>query len=146
MPFLRAARAATLSLFVFACGANATAAELEVRIGGVANDTGEVGCTLYAGPTGFPMDPAPARSVWVPARSGGVMCRFPDVPPGDYAVAVSHDLNGNRKTDTNFLGIPTEAWGVSNNVRPGLRAPRFDEARFAVCDCASLAIDVAVAR
>jgi len=146
MFFLRAARAATISLSVFACGAAAIAAELEVRIGGVASDAGEVGCTLYAGPAGFPMDPATARSVWLPARASGVVCRFADVPPGDYAVAVSHDLNGNKKTDTNILGIPTEAWGVSNNVRPGLRAPRFDEARFAVCDCAALAIDVAVAR
>jgi uncharacterized protein (DUF2141 family) len=32
----------------------------------------------------------------------------------------------NRKLDTNFLGIPAEQWGASNQVRPNLRAPRFD--------------------
>jgi uncharacterized protein (DUF2141 family) len=73
-----------------------------------------------------------------------VTCRFEALAPGDYAVAVSHDLNGNKKADTNFVGIPTEAWGVSNNVRPGLRAPRFDEARFSVpAEGATIAVRIA---
>lgn len=55
-------------------------------------------------------------------------CRFAGVSPGPFAVAVSVDVNGNQKPDKNFLGIPTEPWGVSNNIRPGMRAPRFDEA------------------
>jgi uncharacterized protein (DUF2141 family) len=28
--------------------------------------------------------------------------------------------------------MPTEPWGVSNNARPKLRAPRFEEAAFSV--------------
>jgi len=34
----------------------------------------------------------------------------------------------NRSFDKNWFGIPREPWGVSNSVRPRLRAPRFDEA------------------
>lgn len=49
---------------------------------------------------------------------------------GTYAIALTHDLNGNRRTDTDFLGRPTEDWGVSRGARPLLRAPRFDEAAF----------------
>lgn len=123
-----------LSLLAILCTLSATSAfagDLTVKVSGVAGATGQVGCGLHASGATFPMGQTPAQ-VWVPANPAGVTCRFEGVAPGAYAVAVSHDLNGNRKTDTNFLGMPTEAWGVSNNVRPGLRAPRFDEARFAV--------------
>ncbi len=122
------------ALFVLLLPAmSARAAELVVKITGVRSDAGEIGCALYASPDGFPMDlPRALAGQWQPARSGGVECRFPGLKRGIYAVAVSHDLNGNHRTDTNFLGIPTEDWGVSNNVRPGMRAPKFDEAQVGV--------------
>ncbi len=37
------------------------------------------------------------------------------------------DLNGNGKLDTNLFGVPKEPWGTSANVRPRMRAPRFEE-------------------
>jgi uncharacterized protein (DUF2141 family) len=76
-----------------------------------------------------------------------VACRFSDVPEGTYAASIGHDLNGNRRVDTNFVGLPTEPWGVSNNARPALRAPRFDEASFKVsAETMELVIDSKVAR
>jgi uncharacterized protein (DUF2141 family) len=49
--------------------------------------------------------------------------------------------------DTNFVGMPTEQWGVSRNVRPTLRAPRFDEASFKVAaDAGEIVIDIKVAK
>ena len=76
------------------------------------------------------MDASKAVQKWIPANTDGVSCDFENVLPGTYAVAVSHDLNGNKKTDTNFIGIPTEDWGVSRGKRPAFRAPTFEEAKF----------------
>ncbi len=75
-----------------------------------------------------------------------VECRFEGLAPGSYAVAVLHDLNGTGRNDTNFLGIPTEDWGVSNNVRPTLRAPRVEEAAVEVKDGPAVVIGVVVGR
>lgn len=69
-------------------------------------------------------------------------CVFERLTHGTYAVAVAHDLNGNRKTDRNFLGMPKEAWGVSNNARPSLRAPRFQEAVVQLSENLTIAIEV----
>jgi uncharacterized protein (DUF2141 family) len=52
--------------------------------------------------------------------------------PGEWAVAVSQDLNNNDKLDKNFLGIPTEPFAFSNNVKPRLAAPSFQECKFMV--------------
>lgn len=127
-------------------GASA-AAELAVRVSGMLEPLGEIRCSLFAGADGFPMDNSKARTVGLPADAKGVTCRFTDVTPGRYAVSVGHDLNGNRRVDTNLVGMPTEQWGVSRNARPTLRAPRFDEAVLEVAaDAAELAIDIKVAK
>jgi uncharacterized protein (DUF2141 family) len=128
-------------------GSASRAADVVVRVSGLTEPLGQVGCSLFAGATGFPMDPGAARNQWLPAEARGVTCRFNDVPEGTYAVSIGHDLNGNKRVDTNFLGLPTEQWGVSNNARPTLRAPRFDEASFKVAaDAKDLLIDIKVAK
>jgi uncharacterized protein (DUF2141 family) len=55
-----------------------------------------------------------------------------DLPKGEWAVAITQDLNNNDKIDKNFLGIPTEPYAFSNNVRPTIAAPGFDECKFTV--------------
>lgn len=110
--------------------APASADTVTVTVTGLAGPAGEVGCALHTDASTFPT--GEGRSVWVAPTDGVAVCRFENVAPGVYAVASSHDLNGNRVTDTNLLGMPTERWGVSNDVRPFLRAPTFEEARFAV--------------
>ena len=145
-PLAPTARAAGLFVLLSALLMPAAAAELVVRVGGLATAEGQVGCALFSGPEGFPMDNGRASQQWQPARVTGVSCRFEGLAAGRYAVAVSHDLNGNHRIDTRLFGIPAEPWGVSNNVRPALRAPRFDEAAFALGAEQALTLDIQVAR
>jgi uncharacterized protein (DUF2141 family) len=117
--------------------------KVEVVITGIQSGKGEIGCSIFASESGFPMDAKAAiSSQWVEAKAEGVTFIFENLEPGSYAVSVSHDLNGNRKTDTNFLGIPKEDWGVSNNARPALRAPRFEEASFKVTESITIEIEL----
>ena len=124
----------------------ALAADVEVNVSGVADTSGSIGCGLFLGERGFSMDNSAAQMRWLPADPKGVRCVFADVSPGLYAVSVLHDLNGNRRVDTHFFGLPQEAWGVSNNVRPTLRPPRFDEAAFKVDADRAVALDVKVGK
>lgn len=55
-----------------------------------------------------------------------------DLPRGEWAVAITQDMNSNDKVDKNFLGIPTEPYAFSNNIRPTVAAPGFDECKFVV--------------
>lgn len=123
----------------------AHATEIVVHVDGLPDDEGSVSCGLFVGEAGFPDDDGSARTQRHPARRGATVCRFEDVPAGRAAVAVSHDRNGNGRLDKNFLGIPREPWGVSNDVRPSLRPPRYAEAVFDVPVEGVLEIRVAVA-
>lgn len=55
---------------------------------------------------------------------------FNNLPAGTYALFVFHDTNNNGKMDTNFLGIPKEGYGASQNKLPFAAAPRFDANKF----------------
>jgi uncharacterized protein (DUF2141 family) len=41
-----------------------------------------------------------------------------------------HDENGNGKLDKNFVGVPSEGHGVSNNKTYALSAPKWNESSF----------------
>jgi uncharacterized protein (DUF2141 family) len=55
-----------------------------------------------------------------------------ELAPGEWAVALTQDTNNNNKFDKNFLGIPTEPYAFSNNIRPRMSAPTFQECKFTV--------------
>jgi uncharacterized protein (DUF2141 family) len=47
-------------------------------------------------------------------------------------VAVVHDENSNGKLDKNFVGVPSEGYGVSNNKTYALSAPKWEESVFTI--------------
>ncbi len=55
-----------------------------------------------------------------------------ELPRGEWAVAITQDLNNNNKIDKNFIGIPTEPYAFSNNFRPTVAAPDFNDCKFLV--------------
>ena len=55
-----------------------------------------------------------------------------NLPEGIYAIALFIDGNKNLKIDKNFLGIPKEQFGFSNNAMGKLSAPSFEQAKFKV--------------
>ena len=55
-----------------------------------------------------------------------------NLPEGTYAIALFIDANENLKIDKNFLGIPKEQYGFSNNAMGNLSGPSFEQAKFQV--------------
>lgn len=63
-----------------------------------------------------------------------------DLPKGEYAISLYHDENSDDQCNRNFLGIPKESYGFSNNVKPKFSAPTFNECKFTLSENTSLAI------
>jgi uncharacterized protein (DUF2141 family) len=61
-----------------------------------------------------------------------IMCKFENIPYGNYAVSIYNDENKNNKLDLSFFGIPKEDWGVSNNVRHKMSSPYFEESQILI--------------
>jgi uncharacterized protein (DUF2141 family) len=104
---------------------------IKVEVTGFRNDKGQLGCSLWPGPQGFPRDDSHILGhLWAPIRGARGECFFKGVPAGDYAVTLFHDENGNGKFDSNFVGYPLEGYGFSNNAKATFKAPSFDECKF----------------
>lgn len=57
---------------------------------------------------------------------------FAGLEEGEYALVVVNDENGNDEYDSGFLGFGAEPLGYSNNVRPLLGRPDFDDVKFSI--------------
>ncbi len=57
-----------------------------------------------------------------------------DLPKGQYAFILYHDKNSDGKMNRKFIGIPKEPYGFSNNIRPKLSKPTFEECKFILED------------
>lgn len=56
--------------------------------------------------------------------------RFLDLPYGQYAISVFHDIDSNGELDTNLVGIPKEPYGFSNEGVNMFGMPSFKRAVF----------------
>ena len=114
-------------------GSAAFAAEpghLTVRMHGMRNSDGQVLCALFDSPDAFPEGEKAIQGARSKVADGQASCRFKDIKPGVYAVAVFHDEDGDGQMDS-LLGIPTEGFGFSNNAKPALFGPpAFQKAAF----------------
>ncbi|GEM_PF-453737 len=64
------------------------------------------------------------RIVRAEPRTQQTNVEIKDLEVGHYGILVFHDVNNNGKIDTNWVGLPAEPWGLSNNVRPRKFPPK----------------------
>ena len=136
-PFASFALAIAVSL---AAVGPVAAADLTVKLHGIRAQTGLVKIAVVGSQDGWDGKAAPVQADGTPAHGEDATFSFKDLKPGEYAVMITHDENGNGKMDTNVMGMPLEGYGFSNNPQV-MRKPTWDEARFTVTD-SDVAIDV----
>jgi uncharacterized protein (DUF2141 family) len=97
---------------------------------------GELAYLIFDSPAGFPGHPENAiRRGFLPIPSGAQEMHLEmDLPSGTYAISVYDDMNGNHKLDRNFLGIPREPVGASNNPSRRMGPPNFGDCSFRLGD------------
>ena len=61
---------------------------------------------------------------------GKAIISFENIEKGTYAFSVFHDVNNNEKMDKNFMGIPKEPYGFSNNKKGKFGPPDFEKVKF----------------
>ena len=110
---------------------------VSVRVEGIKQMPGEVGIAVYHQPQGYPTHLEQAyETEWIPLKTEmeTVTAEFDSLEPGEYALSVLHDTNGNRQVDRSLLGFPKEGVGFSNNCRVYLSAPKFKNCKFTLAE------------
>lgn len=90
---------------------------LTITVTGIRNTNGMLIACIHRTSQGFPTCQKAQNPIRQNLRITGstMTVRFTGVTPGSYAASVQHDEDGNGKLKTNFIGIPKEGVGISNN-------------------------------
>jgi uncharacterized protein (DUF2141 family) len=123
-----------VALFAAAIARADDMAVLTVTVQHISSKGGDLRLALYNSRKTFADDDSdnPVIDKVVPAKPWVQVVTFDPVPPGIYAVKMFQDANRNGKFDLNWLGLPDERYGFSNNARPDwmhLAPPSFDDAK-----------------
>lgn len=125
-----------LLITCFAIGSSAMAQEntgkLIVQIKGFKSNEGKARLLIFSSKEkkSFPKekDKAYAKHV-VPIKDNQVVFTFDNLPYGEYAISVHHDEDDNGKVNTNFIGMPNESLGASNDAKGFFGPPSFEKAK-----------------
>jgi len=101
---------------------------IEVTVEDVANNDGKIFLALYNSETNFLEKSYKGTKSEIMNNSSTIT--FEDIPSGVYAISVFHDENDNGKMDTNFMGIPKEDYGCSNDASGFMGPPKWKDAKF----------------
>ena len=108
--------------------AGAEAGTLVVRVKGLASDEGNLRFSLFDSKASFMKTPIRAELIEIRDREGTWIVE--DLPYGEYAVLVHHDVNGNGKMERHWYGKPKEPAGASNDAPAKFGPPKYKDAKF----------------
>ena len=102
--------------------------KVTITIKNIRSDTGVIRIGIYNNPVQFPQDPVKCFTLEKTMMIEGTMeIVLIDISPGSYAISLLDDEDGNERMKYNFLRMPREGYGFSNNVKPGLKSPPFEK-------------------
>jgi len=107
-----------------------TGQDITVKINNLNSNDGKVYVALYDSESTF-LDKG-FKATFSEISHKKCEVTFKNIPEGVYAISMFHDENDNNKMDSNFLGIPKEDYGCSNNARGFMGPPKWKDAKFEV--------------
>ncbi len=103
---------------------------VKITVTNIPKVKGQLLVAFYDSEEGFLNENKVVYSKIVPVTSKTMDVYFKDIKQGTYAIAIIHDANKNKELDVNFLGIPVEYIGTSNNKRNYFGAPSFNDSKY----------------
>ena len=103
---------------------------LIVIINDLKNNNGDVKIGLFNSKESYNGKEEKFKGAILEIENKMVIWEVNNIPFGEYAIKAFHDEDQDDEIDTNFIGIPTESYGFSNNAKGLFGPPSFDKAKF----------------
>jgi len=109
---------------------NQVVEHINITVTGIKDILGTMNVALYNNAGAFNNPNQAFRQLFIPVDAVTMTLKFDSIPPGEYAFGLFHDENNNQVLDQNFLGIPREGFGFSNNAMGTFGPPSWYQAKF----------------
>ena len=103
---------------------------LSINIKNILSDEGDVAVQVFSNAEQYKGSAQPFIALMLTAEALKGRFTIVDLPAGFYGVRVMHDLTGNGELDANFVSMPKEPYGFSNNATPNFGPQKCDGIRF----------------
>lgn len=103
-----------------------------VIIEGLKNDNGTVQIGLFNSEQSWKGKTEKFKGAVISIKDKKAEWKLVAIPYGEYAIRLFHDENNDNKLNTNFLGMPKESYGFSNNAKAKFGIPGFDKVKFRI--------------
>lgn len=104
------------------------AGTLIVRVAGLQSNEGSLRFVMFATKEDFLKNAVRSGIVKILAEQGSWTVE--DLPFGEYAVLVHHDIDGSGVMEQHWYGKPKEPTGASNDAPARIGPPKFKDAKF----------------
>ena len=111
----------------------ANAQILTIQFDNIRNSDGEISLKFYAVKDNWLDEDVYYKEFIFPKRdveNSQIKVTIDSIPQGYYGIAVLDDEDLDGEMRNNFIGFPKEGFGFSNNVKPFIRRPKFQECVF----------------
>jgi uncharacterized protein (DUF2141 family) len=121
-------------LFIILSATTVENSDIVIKILNIRNQNGNILISMYNNSEQFPDHPKWKYLIPKTELSAqGNQFQIKGVLSGKYAIAIIDDENCDTLLQKNFLGMPKEGYGFSNNIKPSISgAPSFDDCTFTV--------------
>lgn len=105
--------------------------KMVIKVTNINSNKGNIGVAVFNSKESFLGKPFMAANK--KATKGDVTFEL-EVPNGTYAISVMHDENKDGKLEKNFMGIPSEPYGISMDGKSRFGPPSYSDAVFTIAD------------
>lgn len=115
---------------------------LNLSIENIQEVKGNIEIGVYNTSDNFLKEGKAIKTYSIAVTGNSVIQEIKDLPKGDYAISLYHDQNSDGKINRNFIGIPKEPYGFSNNFKPKFSKPSFKDCKFSISANKNLKINL----
>lgn len=114
--------------------------QLTIKITNIEKVKGEIIIGVFNIESSFLKVGKALKSYSIKVSKDAAIVTITDLPKGEYAISMYQDVNSDSKMNTNIIGIPKEAYGFSNNIKPVMSPPKYKDCKFGFSENKTLEI------
>lgn len=107
-------------------------AQISLKVFGIEEVVGQICFAVYQSEEDYKESENQFMAECIPVDSISFQYVIKDVPFGTYVISLFHDEDENEELNTNWIGMPREPFGFSNDAKGRMGPPKFEDASFVV--------------
>lgn len=105
-------------------------ANLKLKVRNIEEVKGQICIAIYGSEEDYKDSENQVFGDCIPVSSSDFEYVIKNLPKGTYMISIFHDVDSDKDLTTNWIGMPKEPFGFSNDAKGKMGPPKFEDASF----------------